>query len=364
MKHIDEYRDARLSAAVAERIRKTSTRPVAFMEFCGGHTVTIARYGLESLLPEHIHLLSGPGCPVCVTPIELIDWMIALAGLPGMIVTSYGDMLRVPGSGSSLLLERGRASADVRIVYSSYDALEIARENPEREVVFFGIGFETTAPATAAVVLKARELDLANFSVVSAHKTTPGIIRALLDNAEVSLSGLICPGHVSVITGTAPYHYAAEQCGVPCVICGFEPLDVLQGVLMLVGQVESGRAAVEIQYSRGVREQGNRKARRIMEEVFKPVDSNWRGIGTVPGTGLDLKPEFERWNAQARYRLDLPEPKEPDGCICGSILRGSASPGDCALFGKLCTPATPVGACMVSSEGACQAHYRWRGKPR
>ena len=363
MKHIDEYRDSELSAAVAARIRRTSGQPVGFMEFCGGHTVTIARYGLESLLPRHIRLLSGPGCPVCVTPIDLIDRMIALAGLPGMIVTSYGDMLRVPGSSSSLLLERGRNSVDVRIVYSSYEALEIARQNPEREVVFFGIGFETTAPATAAVVLKARQLELDNFSVVSAHKTTPGIIRALLDNEDVRLDGLICPGHVSVITGTAPYHYAAKQRGVPCVICGFEPLDVLQSVLMLVEQVKQGRAEVEIQYRRGVREQGNRKARRIMEEVFEPADSNWRGIGMVPGTGLSLKPEFEQWNALVRYPLDMPEPKEPAGCICGKILRGAASPGDCGLFGRQCTPATPVGACMVSSEGACQAHYRWRGNP-
>ena len=363
MRHIDEYRDAELSAAVTARIRKTSTQPVSFMEFCGGHTATIARYGLESLLPQHIRLLSGPGCPVCVTPIDLIDRMIALAGLPGMIVTSYGDMLRVPGSSSSLLLERGLNSVDVRIVYSSYEALEIARQNPEREVVFFGIGFETTAPATAAVVLKARELDLNNFSVVSAHKTTPGIIQALLDNEDVRLDGLICPGHVSVITGTAPYHYAAQQRGVPCVICGFEPLDVLQSILMLVEQVEQGRAEVEIQYRRGVREQGNEKARKIMEEVFEPADSNWRGIGLVPDTGLSLKPEFERWNALVRYPLDLPKPKEVAGCICGEILRGAAAPSDCGLFGKLCTPATPVGACMVSSEGACQGHYRWRGSP-
>jgi hydrogenase expression/formation protein HypD len=364
LKHIDEYRDAELSAAVAKRIRRVSTRPVGFMEFCGGHTVTIARYGLESLLPGHISLLSGPGCPVCVTPIGMIDRMIALARLPQMVVASYGDMLRVPGSASSLLLERGSSSADVRIVYSSYEALEIARTAPEYEVVFFGIGFETTAPATAAVVLKARELGLENFSVVSAHKTTPGIIRALLESGEVKLNGLICPGHVSVITGTAPYLYAAEQRGMPCVICGFEPLDVLHSVLMLVEQVESGRAEVEIQYKRGVREQGNQKARRMMEEVFEPADSDWRGIGTVPGTGLNLRPEFEQWNALARYRLDLPEPEEPAGCICGPILRGAASPDDCALFGKSCTPASPVGACMVSSEGACQAHYRWKGSSR
>jgi len=363
LKHIDEYRDAELSSAVAERIRRLSTRPAGFMEFCGGHTVTIARYGLESLLPEHISLLSGPGCPVCVTPIKMIDRMIALAGLPGMIVTSYGDMLRVPGSSSSLLLERGRSSADVRIVYSSYDALEIARKNPDREVVFFGIGFETTAPATAAVVLKARELGLDNFSVINAHKTTPGIIRALLDSEDVRLDGLICPGHVSVITGTAPYRYAAEQRGVSCVISGFEPLDVLLSVLMLVEQVEQGRAAVEIQYRRGVREQGNPKARMMMEQVFEPADSDWRGIGPVPDTGLNLKPEFERWNALVRYAVDLPEPKEPAGCICGSVLRGSASPADCPLYGKACTPSTPVGACMVSSEGACQAYYRWRGGP-
>ncbi|HUU27392.1 MAG TPA: hydrogenase formation protein HypD [archaeon] len=362
MKYLDEYRDRALAEALAGKVRKLSTRQANFMEFCGGHTVTIARYGIESLLPEHIHLLSGPGCPVCVTPIEFVDLIIELSARPGVTVTTYGDMLRVPGSRSSLSLERGRG-ADVRVVYSSYDALEIASREIDRQVVFFGIGFETTAPATAAAVLRARERGLDNFTVVSAHKTTPGIIRALLETDELSLDGLICPGHVSVITGTAPYRYAAER-GVPCVISGFEPLDVLQCVLMLVEQVEQGRSEVEIQYRRGVRAEGNAKARRIMEEVFQPADSNWRGIGTVAGTGLALRPEFKHWDAFYRFRIDLPGAVEPAGCICGKILRGTASPESCALFGRQCTPSSPVGACMVSSEGACQAHYRWRKRTR
>jgi len=364
LKYLDEYRDSGLAETLAAKIRRVSSRRASFMEFCGGHTVTIARYGIESLLPEQVRLLSGPGCPVCVTPMDQIDRMIALAGQPGMIVTTYGDMLRVPGSSSSLAFERGRG-ADVRIVYSSYDALEIARNTPEREVVFFGIGFETTAPATAAAVLKARELKLDNFSVVSAHKTTPAIIKALLDTEELELDGLICPGHVSVITGTAPYIYAAEERGVPCVISGFEPVDVLQSVLMLVEQVENGDSRVEIQYKRGVRPAGNEKARRLMNEVFKPADSNWRGIGVVAASGLALRDEFSKWDALARFQLKVPETAEPAGCICGRILRGVASPSDCALFGKRCMPSTPVGACMVSSEGACQAHYRFgRIQPR
>jgi len=357
LKHLDEYRDPELAGALADRIARVSCRPVNFMEFCGGHTVAIARYGIESLLPERIRLLSGPGCPVCVTPMEQIDLMIAIAGVPGTIVTTYGDMLRVPGSATSLLARRSRG-ADVRVVYSSYDAVELARENPGNEVVFFGIGFETTAPATAAAVLRAENLGLGNFSVISAHKTTPGIIRALLDTGELDLDGLVCPGHVSVVTGTAPYEYAAGR-GVPCVISGFEPVDVLQSVLMLVEQVEAGRAEVGIQYRRGVRPEGNLRARELMERVFEPCDSNWRGIGEVPGSGLRLRQAYGRWDAIGKFEVDLPETREPAGCICGRVLRGVASPAQCSLFGKSCNPESPVGACMVSSEGACQAYYRY-----
>ncbi len=358
MKHVDEYRDADLARGLSERIAHISTREVAFMEFCGGHTVAIARYGLRGMLPARVRLLSGPGCPVCVTPVCSIDLMLAVADQPRVIAATYGDMLRVPGSHGSLIDLRSRG-ADVRVVYSSYDAVELARENPAHEVVFFGIGFETTAPATAAAVLRAREQGLKNFSVVSAHKTTPGIIKVLLDSPELRLSGLLCPGHVSVVTGAAPYEYAARH-GVPCVISGFEPLDILQSVLMLVEQVESSRAEVEIQYRRGVKPEGNLHARALMESVFQSCDSDWRGLGVVPGTGLELRSEFEPWDAARRFTLSLPEPVEPAGCICGRVLRGAASPEECGLFGQVCTPSSPVGACMVSTEGACQAHYRWR----
>jgi hydrogenase expression/formation protein HypD len=358
LKHVDEYRDAALARGLAERIARLSTRTASFMEFCGGHTVSIARYGLRSMLPGTVRLLSGPGCPVCVTPVSSIDRMLAVAEKDEVISATYGDMLRVPGSHGNLIDLRSRG-ADVRVVYSSYDAVELARENPGREVVFFGIGFETTAPATAAAVLKARGQGLRNFSVISAHKTTPGIIKVLLDSPELRLNGLICPGHVSVITGVAPYEYAAAH-GIPCVISGFEPLDVMQSVLMLVEQVEQSRSEVEIQYRRGVRAEGNARARELLDEVFMACDSDWRGMGTVPGTGLALRGEFEQWDAARRFELRLPEPSEPSGCICGRILRGAASPEDCGLFGTRCIPSNPVGACMVSSEGACQARYRWR----
>ncbi len=362
MKYQNEYRNPELAAGIAARIREISRKPCSFMEFCGGHTLTVARHGIGSMLPERINLLSGPGCPVCVTPMEEVDLMSALAGLPGIIVATYGDMLRVPGSRASLL-ERRAEGADVRVVYSSYDAIELARENPERQVVFFGIGFETTAPATAAAVLKAAEMKLDNFSVISAHKTTPAIITALLDSGEMRLDGLVCPGHVSVVTGIAPYRQAAAQ-GIPCVITGFEPVDILQAVLMLTEQVEQGRSEVEIQYSRTVHEQGNPKALRMMEQVFEPVASNWRGIGVVPSSGLEVREEYSAFNARSRFDIELPQTSEPAGCICGRILRGIATPGDCSLFAGRCTPTSPVGACMVSSEGACHSHYRFRGQTR
>ncbi len=362
MKHRSEYRNPLLAGAIADRINRISRKPCSFMEFCGGHTLTIARHGIGSMLSERINLLSGPGCPVCVTPMEEVDLMSALAGLPDVIVATYGDMLRVPGSKASLL-ERRAEGADVRVVYSSYDAVELAMSNPHRQVVFFGIGFETTAPATAAAVLKASSLGLENFSVISAHKTTPPIIAALLSSGEMRLDGLVCPGHVSVITGVAPYRQAAAQ-GVSCVITGFEPVDILQAVLMLVEQVEQGRSEVEIQYSRTVRDEGNPRALRIMERVFAPVASNWRGIGVVPGSGLEVREQYCAFNARNRFDITLPETDEPAGCICGRILRGAASPADCPLFAGRCTPTSPVGACMVSSEGACQAHFRFRGHAR
>ena len=362
MKHVDEYRDSELCRNVAEAIRAEAAkvpRTLRFMEFCGGHTVAIARYGIDRLLPDNVKLISGPGCPVCVTDMQTIDRMIALCDIPGTIITTYGDMIRVPGSGSSLAEKRARSTADVRIVYSSYDALEIALENPDSEVIFFGIGFETTAPATAASVIRAAAEDIENFSVVSAHKTTPPIVKALLDSGEVALDGLLCPGHVSVVTGVEPYRYAAGK-GVACAISGFEPLDVLQSVLMLVRQCVEGRPAMEIQYRRGVKERGNPRAREVMNKVFETSSGNWRGIGEVPDSGLVLREKYRKFDSFSKFNIPLPDSKEPAGCICGRVLRGVAEPSECGLYGKRCTPSSPVGACMVSSEGACQAHYRWK----
>jgi hydrogenase expression/formation protein HypD len=305
-----------------------------------------------------VRLISGPGCPVCVTPQEEIDRFIALGGIDGVRLGTFGDMVRVPGTQRSL--EQARAEgAEVLVVYSPMDAVEAAAREPEREVVFFGIGFETTAPGVALAILEAQRRGLGNFSVLCAHKLIPPAMMALLQS-EVMIDGFLCPGHVSVIIGSEAYRPVAEK-GKPCVVAGFEAVDVLQGVEMLVRQIGEGRAEVEVGYRRAVRPEGNRKAQDMMVRVFEVVDAGWRGLGVIPGSGLALREEFSEFDAARRFEVEVPPTKEPAGCRCGDVLRGAIEPSECGLFGKECTPRRPVGACMVSSEGACQAWYRYRG---
>lgn len=347
-----------MAKAVLNQIRRQSKRHVRLMEFCGGHTVTIMKHGIRQLLPETVEMLSGPGCPVCVTANADLDKAIALAKEPDVIITTFGDMLRVPGSRSSLQKTRADG-ADIRVVYSTIDALQIARKNPEKAVVFIGIGFETTAPTIAASVLQAEEEGIKNYYILSMHKLCPPVIKALLDSGEVKLDGLICPGHVSAIIGSHPWEFAARDYGIGCVVSGFEPLDVLQSVEMLVEQLEKGEPKVEIAYRRGVRPEGNLRAQELMNAVFELSPANWRGIGVVPESGLRLRKEYQRFDAELSFDIDPGPTLEPKGCLCGDILRGVKTPIDCKLFGGACTPEHPVGPCMVSSEGSCASYYHY-----
>lgn len=358
MKYIDEYRDGSVAQALSKRIRDISTRPVRLMEICGTHTMAIFRHGVRSLLPDTIDLVSGPGCPVCVTATEEVDRSVKLARLPETIVTTFGDMLRVPGSESSLDEENAKG-ADVRMVYSTLDALRIAKENPGKNVVFLGIGFETTAPTIAAAIKTARERDLSNFFVLSAHKLLPPAMNALLSGGDLGVDGFICPGHVTTIIGTSAYEAVVSNYHVPCVVVGFEPIDILQGILMLTDQIEGGRAEVEIQYKRAVSPEGNLGALKVMGEVFKPCDSPWRGLGMIPGSGLAIREDFSAHDARVRFDLEVPPANEPPGCLCADVLRGTAKPVDCKMFRKTCTPRNPIGPCMVSSEGTCAAYFRY-----
>ncbi len=358
MKFVDEFRDVELARAVVSRIHRKSSRHIRLMEFCGGHTVTIMKHGIRQLLPPTVEMLSGPGCPVCVTANQDLDRAIALAREPGVIIATFGDMLKVPGSHSSL--QRVRADgADIRIVYSTLDALHIARQNRDKSVVFIGIGFETTAPTIAASILEAEEEGITNYHVLSLHKLCPPVIKALLDSGEVRLDGLICPGHVSAIIGSRPWEFVARDYGIGCVVSGFEPLDVLQSVEMLVDQLERGEPRVEIAYRRGVRPEGNLRAQELMNAIFEPSAANWRGMGVVPGSGLKLNKRYQRFDAQLAFEIDPGPTVEPKGCICGDILRGVKTPLDCKLFRGACTPEHPVGPCMVSSEGSCAGYYHY-----
>ncbi|MCL5292825.1 MAG: hydrogenase formation protein HypD [Actinobacteria bacterium] len=358
MKLVSEFRDPNLAKYLIDRLKATSSRAISLMEVCGTHTVAISRNGMRQVIPETIKLLSGPGCPVCVTANSDIDYAIELAKTDGVTMTTFGDMMKVPGSYSSFTKEKA-AGADIRVVYSTIDALKIAEENPDREIVFFGVGFETTSPTVALSVVEAKKRGLKNYSVYARHKVVPPAMAALLSLGEVKIDGFICPGHVSAVIGSAPYEFIAEDYGIPCVIVGFEPIDILQGILMLVEQVESGRSEVEIQYKRTVRPEGNPAAVKLLNEVFKVTDADWRGIGVIPATGMALKPEFAGFDAEKRFSVELPPTREPKGCACGEILRGVKLPYECKIFGKSCTPEHPVGPCMVSTEGACAAYYRY-----
>ncbi len=347
---------------IVERIRdlmKRISRPVRLMEVCGTHTVAIFRHGIRNLLPENISLLSGPGCPVCVTAIRDVDTAIAIAKTDEVILTTFGDMMRVPGDRKSLSDAKAEG-ADIRIVYSPLDALKIAADNPRKKVVFFATGFETTSPLVAGTVLEAERRGVPNFSIYSVHKTVPPALRALLDSGEVKVDGFILPGHVSTVIGSGPYAFLAADYGKPSVITGFDGPDILSGILMILTGIESGKAGVGIQYSRVVRPEGNPRAVGILSELFEPEDAAWRGIGILPGSGLRLREQYRHREIRNVLKLDVPAGSEPKACSCGEILKGIKMPHECALFGKACTPERPVGACMVSAEGSCSAYYKYK----
>lgn len=359
MKHLDEYRDPAAARRYADAIARITTRPWTLMEICGGQTHSIVRHGIDQMLPQGITLLHGPGCPVCVTPAGVVDAAIAIASRPGVIFCSFGDMLRVPGGGGSLLSARARG-ADVRMVYSPLDALAIARDNPGREVVFFAIGFETTAPTTAMAVLQAERDELQNFSMLVSHVLVPPAIEALLSDPENSVEGFLAAGHVCTIMGYWEYEPIAERYGIPIVVTGFEPVDLLHGIYLCIKQLEEGRAEVENQYSRSVRRAGNEVAQSALARVFAVRRQGWRGLGEIPASGLCLAGAYERFDALGRFGdVEVP-PDRPGECISGEILRGSRRPADCPAFGTRCTPEHPLGATMVSSEGTCAAYYRYR----
>ena len=360
MRFITEFQRSELAKGLISHIHHQSQKQARLMEFCGGHTVTIFRYGIRQVLPPTIDMVSGPGCPICVTANADLDKAIALAQIPDVIIATFGDMLKVPGSHSSLQKVKANG-AEVHTVYSTMDALKQAEANPAKSIVFLGIGFETTAPTIAASVLQAQEKKIKNYYVLSLHKLCPPVIKAILDSGEVKLDGLICPGHVSAIIGSHPWEFIARDYGIPCVVSGFEPLDILQCVDMLVAQVENGESRVEIAYRRGVRPKGNQQALRLMEQVFEPCPARWRGIGEVPNSGLKLRKEYQCFDAELAFDINPGPTHEPKGCICGDILRGVRTPADCQLFGQACTPEHPVGACMVSSEGSCSAYYLYGG---
>jgi hydrogenase expression/formation protein HypD len=360
IKHAEEYRDPEISQKIVERVKKVSQTPIRLMEVCGTHTMSIFKSGIRGLLPDTIGLLSGPGCPVCVTAQNEIDAFIALSRLDDVIVATFGDLMRVPGTESSLQMERAQGR-DIRMVYSTVDALEIAKKNPEKNIVFLGVGFETTAPTIAASILTAKEKRLDNYSVFCAHKLIPPALTALMETNQANIDGFILPGHVSVIVGINEYRPFFERYHIPCAVAGFEPVDILQAVLLLVRQIETGVPQLANAYQRAVTAGGNQTAQKVMRDVFKTTHANWRGIGTIPQSGLRIKKEFGAYDAQNRFSIVLPEAREPQGCICGQVLTGIRTPIDCALYKKTCTPMQPVGPCMVSNEGTCAAYYRYHG---
>ena len=358
MRYLDEYRAPQEVQALLDELRVTVRGRWVLMEICGGQTHAILRHGLDRLLPPGIELVHGPGCPVCVTPLEMIDKALAIASQPGVIFTSYGDMLRVPGSHSDLFSVRAQGG-DVRVVYSPLDAVGIARRNPDHQVVFFAIGFETTAPANAMAAMQARELGLENFSMLVSHVRVPPAVRAILETPGNRVQAFLAAGHVCTVMGYWEYEPIAAQYGTPIVVTGFEPLDLVRGVLLAVRQLEAGRAQVENAYPRAVRREGNRSAQQMIERVFESCDRAWRGIGVIPASGWRLRPEFGAFDAEKRFQVGAIRSQEAPQCVAGAVLQGRTKPDQCPAFGSQCTPEHPLGATMVSAEGACAAYYRY-----
>ena len=353
------FKDPKLARGLIDSIAKLAPeRDVTLMEVCGTHTVTIARNGIRSLMPERVHLSSGPGCPVCVTSNRDIDAVIALSHIPGVTIATFGDMTRVPGSTSSLLKEQA-AGRSVQICYSPLDALTLAKQNPNQQIVFVGVGFETTTPLVASIILRAARDGVKNFSVFSAHKNMPGALETLVNDPSLKLDALILPGHVCTITGTKPFEFLAKKYGIPGVVTGFEAVDVLQGIAMLVRQLHEGRADIEIAYARGVMAQGNPTALAAINEVFETCTATWRGLGEIPGSGYRIREKYAQFDALRRFQPEIEPTIEPKGCRCGDVLRARMAPNECPLFRKVCTPENPVGPCMVSSEGSCAAYFRY-----
>ncbi len=358
MKYIDEFNNPVLAKNILRKIRKNSSRRMNIMEVCGTHTMAIFRHGLREMLPESINFLSGPGCPVCVTSQKDIDRMIALAGMKDVIVATFGDMLKVPGTLTSLEKERA-GGADIRVVYGPAESLAIARENPGKKVVFIGIGFETTSPLIAACVLDAFKSKMKNYFVLTSHKLVVPAMQALMESEDVKIDGFLCPGHVSITIGADAYKPIPEKYGVPCVVSGFEPLDILQSIYMIINQIRSSESKVETQYKRVVCDKGNKVSQELLSRVFEEAGAEWRGLGNIPGSGLKLKKKYDSFNAEKQFNLKIGESRENPACSCGEILKGIKKPSDCRLFGKACTPENPYGPCMVSTEGTCAAYYKY-----
>jgi len=356
--NLSVFRDPELARGLIHSIEKWAPEQATLMEVCGTHTVAIARNGLRTMMPEGIRLASGPGCPVCVTSNKDIDTVIALSRVPGVTIATFGDMTRVPGSTSSLLKEQAQGRS-INIVYSPLDALTLAKENPDEQIVFVGVGFETTTPLVAIAIKRAKAMGLKNFSVFVAHKNMPGALETIVADPALKIDALILPGHVSTIIGVKPYEFLAQKYGIPGVITGFEPVDVLQGIAMIMRQLHEGRAEIEIAYSRGVMKEGNPVALAAIEEVFETVDATWRGLGVIPGSGYAIRDEYKEFDAFARFSPEVEPTQEPKGCRCGDVLRGIMAPNECPLFRKVCTPENPIGPCMVSSEGSCAAYFRY-----
>lgn len=359
MKYLDEYRDAKAARRLAQGISQTVTRPWTLMEVCGGQTHAIVRFGIDQMLPKEVELVHGPGCPVCVTPVELIDKALDIAGQSDVIFCSFGDMLRVPGSERDLFAVKA-AGGDIRIVYSPMDALKLAKENPHKEVVFFAVGFETTAPANAMAVFQAREQGVGNFSILVSHVLVPPAMEAILSSPNNRVQGFLAAGHVCTVMGMTEYEPISRKYRVPIVVTGFEPLDILQGIAMCVAQLEDGRAAVENQYTRSVSQRGNRPAQELIRQVFDVVPRKWRGVGEIQQSGLALHQTYVDYDAEKKFGVTSVSAAESTECISGLVLQGLKKPLECPAFGTLCTPDRPLGATMVSSEGACAAYYRYR----